>query len=95
VRASMGSIFARPPARGEPAGTRIALERGAQPLAAVEAEPPIVVCLGAEREGLPADFASDLRAGIPLRESGPDSLNVAMAATVALYELGNRMAAHG
>ncbi|HXD57438.1 MAG TPA: RNA methyltransferase [Thermoleophilaceae bacterium] len=93
VRASMGSIFARPPARGEPAGTRIALERGAQPLATVEADPPIVVCLGAEREGLPADFACDLRAGIPLRDGGPDSLNVAMAATVALYELGNRMAA--
>ena len=93
VRASMGSIFARPPARGEPAGTRIALERGAQPLATVEADPPIVVCLGAEREGLPSDFACDLRAGIPLRDGGPDSLNVAMAATVALYELGNRMAA--
>src|SRR5690242_4056992 len=95
VRASMGSIFARPPARGEPAGTRIALERGAQPLAGVEVEPPVVVCLGAERDGLPADFACDLRAGIPLRDDGPDSLNVAMAATVALYELGNRMAAHG
>jgi len=95
VRASMGSIFARPPARGEPPGTRIALERGAEPLASVEAEPPVVVCLGSEREGLPADFACDVRAGIPLREDGPDSLNVAMAATVALYELGNRMAAHG
>jgi RNA methyltransferase, TrmH family len=93
VRASMGSIFARPPARGEPAGTRIALERGAQPLAGVEVEPPVVVCLGAERDGLPADFACDLRAGIPLRDDGPDSLNVAMAATVALYELGNRITA--
>jgi tRNA G18 (ribose-2'-O)-methylase SpoU len=89
----MGSIFARPPARGEPAGTRIALERGAQPLAGVEVEPPVVVCLGAERDGLPADFACDLRAGIPLRDDGPDSLNVAMAATVALYELGNRITA--
>ena len=95
VRASMGSIFARPPARGEFSGTRVALERGAQPLASVEARPPIVVCLGAERQGLPAEFAADVRAGIPLRDDGPDSLNVAMAATVALYELGNRMAAHG
>jgi RNA methyltransferase, TrmH family len=95
VRASMGSIFVRPPARGEPSGTRIALERGAPALTEVEAEPPIVVCLGAERVGLPADFPCDVRAGIPLRDDGPDSLNVAMAATVALYELGNRMAAHG
>src|SRR5919204_5280962 len=76
VRASMGSIFARPPARGEPSGTRIALERGAQPIAGLELQPPVVVCLGAEREGLPADFACDLRAGIPLRDGGPDSLNV-------------------
>jgi len=95
LRASMGSIFARPPARGEPVGTRVALERGAPPLAGVEVSPPAVICLGSERDGLPADFPSDLRAGIPLREGGPDSLNVAMAATVALYELGNRMAAHG
>jgi RNA methyltransferase, TrmH family len=95
VRASMGSIFARPPARGEPSGTRVALVRGAPPIRELKVEPPVVVCLGAEREGLPGDFASDVRAGIPLREDGPDSLNVAMAATVALYELGNRMAAHG
>src|SRR4051812_48101606 len=97
VRASMGSIFARPPARGEPSGTRIALERGGPPIAEVEVEPPVVVCLGSEREGLPAEFveSADLRAGIPLRDDGPDSLNVAMAATVALYELATRMAAHG
>jgi tRNA G18 (ribose-2'-O)-methylase SpoU len=36
-----------------------------------------------------------VRAEIPLRPDGPDSLNVAMAATVALYDLSNRMAAHG
>jgi TrmH family RNA methyltransferase len=97
VRASMGSIFARPPARGEFSGTRIALQRGAPPIASLEVAPPAVVCLGSEREGLPADFieSADLRAGIPLRDDGPDSLNVAMAATVALYELANRMAAHG
>jgi tRNA G18 (ribose-2'-O)-methylase SpoU len=55
-----------------------------------------VLCLGAEREGLPKEILS--RAAetvrIPLREGGPESLNVAMAATVALYELGNRMARH-
>jgi tRNA G18 (ribose-2'-O)-methylase SpoU len=36
-----------------------------------------------------------VRAEIPLRPDGPDSLNVAMAATVGLYELGTRMAADG
>jgi TrmH family RNA methyltransferase len=99
VRASMGSIFARPPARAsfhELAGTTIALDRGAaRALAEVEAEPPVVLCLGGERQGLPVAVleAATARAAIPLRPGGPDSLNVAMAATVALYER-NRMAGH-
>ena len=99
VRASMGSVFARPPARAsfdELAGTTVALERGAGPaLASLSFEPPLVLCLGAERDGLPAALsaAADARAQIPLRPDGPDSLNVAMAAAVALYEL-TRMAAH-
>jgi TrmH family RNA methyltransferase len=98
VRAGMGSIFARPPARasfeGLP-GTTIALERGAgAPLSEVEVPAPVVLCLGAERVGLPAEVlrAAGRTAHIPLRPGGPDSLNVAMAATVALYER-NRMAA--
>ncbi len=112
VRASMGSIFARPPARaevGELSGTLLALERGAtrslDELAGKELEPPVVVCLGAERDGLPAAVLERAvaRAEIRLRPDGPDSLNVAMAATVALYALGGpkapaattRMAAHG
>jgi TrmH family RNA methyltransferase len=101
VRASMGSVCARPPARaefGDLSGTTIALERGAGlALAQVEASPPAVVCLGAEREGLPASVSeqASVRAEIPLRADGPDSLNVAMAATVALYDLSNRMAADG
>jgi TrmH family RNA methyltransferase len=98
VRASMGSVFARPPARArfeDLAGTTIALERGAGlPLASIEAEPPLTLCLGAERKGLPEAVmaAATKQAHIPLRPDGPDSLNVAMAATVALYER-NRMAA--
>ena len=35
VRASMGSLFARPPARGEPGGTLIALDAAGGPLHAV------------------------------------------------------------
>jgi len=80
------------------AGTTIALERGAGlALSQVEVSAPAVVCLGAEREGLPAGVSEEasVRAEIPLRPDGPESLNVAMAATVALYDLGNRMAAHG
>jgi TrmH family RNA methyltransferase len=99
VRASMGSVFARPPARAGfdgLAGSTLALvPRGAPPLADVELGRPVVLCLGAERAGLPADLVerATARATIPLRAGAPDSLNVAMAATVALYEL-NRMAGH-
>jgi TrmH family RNA methyltransferase len=99
VRASMGSVFARPPARAsfeELPGRTIALERGAGlALADVSIEAPEIVCLGAEREGLPREIAeaASARAEIPLRADGPESLNVAMAATVALYER-TRMAGH-
>jgi tRNA G18 (ribose-2'-O)-methylase SpoU len=95
----MGSIFARPPARaafGDLPGTTVALERGAgAPLPELDAGPPLVLCLGAERAGLPADVVerASAVAHIPLRPDGPDSLNVAMAATVALYER-TRMAGH-
>ena len=49
-----------------------------------------MVCFGSERGDLPEGH---LPAGIPMRE-GLDSLNVAMAATVALYDRF-RMARHG
>ncbi len=98
VRASMGSIFPCPPAIAELAdleATKVALEAGADAdLSELELEPPVVVCLGAERAGLSmgpsAGFAA--RARIPMRPGAPDSLNVAMTAAVALYELGTRMA---
>ena len=100
VRASMGSVFARPPARAAFAdldGTTIALERDAgQALAEVAVDGPVVLCLGGEREGLPPAIldTADRLAHIPVRDDGPDSLNVAMAATVALYERA-RMARDG
>jgi TrmH family RNA methyltransferase len=98
VRASMGSVFARPPAAAELAdldGFKLALEpRAPTDLRDVEPRPPIVLCLGAEREGLPAELESqvDVTARIPMRRDAPDSLNVATAAAVALYEVANRMA---
>jgi RNA methyltransferase, TrmH family len=100
VRASMGSLFARPPARAgfsELPGASLALDpRAESALGDSPLERPLVICLGGEREGLPPDLldAADLRARIPLRTDGPESLNVAMAATVAAY-LANRMAGHG
>ena len=101
VRASMGSIFARPPARADFAalpGATLALDVGAEtPIGEATGEGPLVVCAGAERDGLPADLleAADATARVPVRAGGPNSLNVAMAVTVALYELGHRMARRG
>ena len=92
VRASMGSVFARPPARArleDLGGFLIGLQAGGDPLAEVEAVAPVVLCVGGERGGLPP---LDVTASIPMRAGGPESLNAAMAATVGLYELGNRIA---
>ena len=100
VRASMGSVFARPPARGafqDLPGRRIALDpRAERDVRAVALADQVAVCAGAERAGLPQETlaAADDVARIPLRPDGPESLNVAMAAAVALYELGHRMTAH-
>jgi TrmH family RNA methyltransferase len=62
-------------------------------LGELAARPPLVLCLGAEREGLPPELLE--RAGervrIALRPDGPESLNVAMAATVALYEAARKL----
>jgi TrmH family RNA methyltransferase len=93
VRASMGSIFARPPGRAsfeELVGTTIALDsRAEQPLRKVDAEFPVVLCVGGERKGLPAEVleAATHRVRIPLRDDGPDSLNAAVSAAIALYRM--------
>jgi TrmH family RNA methyltransferase len=96
VRASMGSVFARPPARGEPAhgATVLGLDPHAErALADAVVEPPVVLALGAEREGLPAGLGGE-RARIELRPDGPESLNVAAAAAIALHDLSHRITRH-
>jgi TrmH family RNA methyltransferase len=90
VRASMGAIFVVPVARaqgvGDVPGERIALVAGAGAPLAGPARGDVALVVGAERDGLPADVvaACDTVARIPI---AGDSLNAAMAATVALYEL--------
>jgi RNA methyltransferase, TrmH family len=93
VRASMGSIFERPPARAtldDLDGQQLALDATAEHLLGdADVTRPVVLVLGSERGELP-DGVEGVR--IPVHA---DSLNVAMAATVALYEVANRMAADG
>jgi RNA methyltransferase, TrmH family len=93
VRASMGAIFPARLARvgdvSELPGERIALVAGqGEPLQAWAGERPAAITLlvGAERYGLPEAVveACERVAHIPIAS---ESLNAAMAATVALYEV--------
>jgi TrmH family RNA methyltransferase len=96
LRASMGSIF-RVPLSGfdEPGGRRVALvPRGGEPVWDLDLSGDVVFVLGAEREGLPDEVVGrcDAAATIPIA-GGAESLNVAMAGTVALYERARRASA--
>jgi RNA methyltransferase, TrmH family len=91
VRASMGAIFSVPVARvaapDDLPGERIALVAHAgERLRDLPALGDATVLVGAEREGLPAELvqACERVAHIPI---AGDSLNAAVAATIALYEL--------
>jgi TrmH family RNA methyltransferase len=90
VRASMGAIFEMPVARAtaveELPGRRIALAGHAGVALAGPASGDVSLLVGAERTGLPADVvaACDVVAQIPI---ATESLNAAMAASIALYEL--------
>ncbi|MEZ5101503.1 MAG: RNA methyltransferase [Thermoleophilia bacterium] len=65
--------------------------RDGEPLAEVGLGAGATFVLGAEREGLPDDVLTrcDLRATIP-QAAGAESLNVAIAGSIALYELRRR-----
>lgn len=104
VRASMGAVFARPPARANAQELadlpvrRVALDGAAElPLGGVAGAGldvlPTIVCVGAEREGLtPETLAiADVAAAIPMLPGGPESLNAAIAASIALYEIGRAL----
>ncbi|MBS1870562.1 MAG: RNA methyltransferase [Actinobacteria bacterium] len=89
VRASMGALFAVPLARYDALdalpGTVVALDAHAQEAIGALVG-PLTLLVGAERTGLPADVlaAADRVVRIPIAS---ESLNAAMAATVALYEV--------
>jgi RNA methyltransferase, TrmH family len=86
VRASMGSIFAQPLARGavaETPGPRAGLvAHGGEGLEGLA--DAATLCLGAEREGLPREVLAvcDSEVTIPLRAGGAESLNVAAVAAI-------------
>ena len=90
VRASMGAVFGVPLARAAgvaelPRPIVALAARAGEPLAAIAGRRAGALLVGAEREGLPADVlaACDAVAHIPI---ATESLNAAMAASIALYE---------
>ena len=103
VKASMGAIFTVPVALASSAAEFLDWARGGgATIAATSARgsvscwdadlaPPLVVLLGSEGAGLPDDLlaAADLRIAIPMTGTA-ESLNLAVAAGVLLYEVRRR-----
>lgn len=90
LRASAGAIFRVPlvPWEARP-GRQIALDAaGPVSLTSVDLGPPVTIVLGAERAGLPEALlaACDAVAAIAM-PGAAESLNVAAAGAIALYEL--------
>jgi len=93
LRASMGALFRVPLVgfEGSP-GRRVALvARGGSPPSELDLSGATTFVLGAERQGLPQDVLAtcDERMTIQLAP-GSESLNVATAGAIALYELKRR-----
>ncbi len=94
LRASAGAIFRVPMLEwGELPGRRIALvARGGEPLREVSLDPPVTFLLGSERDGLPEDLATDCCKVTIALPGAAESLNVAAAGAIALYEASRRSA---
>ena len=93
LRASVGAIFRVPVLPFDDApGRRVALvANGAPPLAEVDLSGPLTFVLGAEREGLPEEIVADSNYLATIATPGPaESLNVAVAGAIALYERSRR-----
>jgi TrmH family RNA methyltransferase len=94
LRATVGSIWRVPV--GDWAGldssrNRVALvAHGGVPLRDVDLTGEVAFLLGAEREGLPDDVARDVEATISIGRA--ESLNVAAAGAIALYERWRQLA---
>jgi TrmH family RNA methyltransferase len=92
LRASAGAVFRVPQLGwGELPERRIALvARGGEPLGGASLAPPVAFLLGSEREGLPDEVAADCRRVTIALPGAAESLNVAAAGAIALYEASRR-----
>lgn len=92
LRASAGAIFRVPlvPWHDRPSRCVALAAHDGTLLQGVDLTPPLTLVLGAERLGLPEDLATDCcKVTIPT-PGGAESLNVAAAGAIALYEVSRR-----
>jgi TrmH family RNA methyltransferase len=94
LRASAGAIFRVPLLRWDDAsGRRVALvAHGGRPLSEIELDGPISFLLGAERAGLQDELVAGCPKATIVLPGAAESLNVAAAGAIALYELARRSA---
>lgn len=88
LRATAGAIFRVPlsPWTDLP-GRRIALvAHGGEPLGSADLAPPLTFVLGAERAGLPEELVAQCHEVTIVLPGDAESLNVAAAGAIALYE---------
>lgn len=93
LRASAGAVFRVPFAPfAEAPAPRVALvPRGGVPLSELDLPERVTFVLGAEREGLPEDVLAACESRATIRQAGgAESLNVAVAGAIALYEWRRR-----
>jgi TrmH family RNA methyltransferase len=87
LRAAMGSTFRVPLLPFDVAPGSVALvAEGGEPLEGVDLGRYSNLVLGSEREGLPAEVLTRCEVRVTIPVTGVESLNVAMAGTIALYE---------
>lgn len=93
LRASAGAVFRVPLAPfGEAPAPRVALvPQGGVPLPELDLPERVTFVLGAEREGLPDDVLAGCESRATIPQAGQaESLNVAVAGAIALYEWRRR-----
>ena len=92
LRATVGAIFRVPLVAWDDApGRRIALvAHDGDPIAAVDLSRPVTFLLGAERGGLPDDLVTGSERATLVLPGAAESLNVAAAGAIALYEASRR-----
>jgi TrmH family RNA methyltransferase len=92
LRASAGAIFRVPlcPWADVPERKVALVAHGGDPVSDVSLEPPLTLLLGSERGGLPDELVSQCRQARIPTPGAAESLNVAAAGAIALYELTRR-----